>query len=58
MIFLKHNYLIKYKNVVLRALNEDDIEYLRTWRNDNNNSKFLRQIPYITKESQKKRSKN
>lgn len=48
-----HNYTSKFKNVVLRPLSENDIEYLRVWRNDSNNSKYLRQIPYITPEMQK-----
>lgn len=52
MIKLKHNYSIQYNNVFLRPLTEKDIENLRVWRNDKNNSKFLRQIPYITEKAQ------
>lgn len=50
---MNHNYTIKNQNVFLRPLGENDIELLRNWRNDKSNSKFLRQIPYITKEAQK-----
>lgn len=50
---MKHNYSIKNKNVLLRPLYEKDIELLRNWRNDKKNTKFLRQIPFITHEAQK-----
>ena len=51
---MEHNYSTKYKNIVLRPLEKRDIEKLRIWRNDKKNTKFLRQIPYITEESQNK----
>lgn len=49
-----HSYSIRNKNVLLRPLEKNDIEKLREWRNDKNNSKFLRQIPYITEDAQKR----
>jgi len=49
-----HNYTSEYKNVLLKPLAESDIENLRLWRNDSNNSKYLRQIPFITSEMQRK----
>lgn len=49
---MEHSYSIKYKNVFLKPLCKNDIELLRTWRNDKYNTKFLRQIPYITREAQ------
>ena len=51
---MKHNYTIKKDNVLLRPLCEDDIEMLRIWRNNPENSKYLRQIGYIDKDQQKK----
>ena len=48
-----HNYQICHDNVLLKPLKEDDIELLRNWRNDANNSLFLRKIPYITPKMQK-----
>lgn len=51
---MKHKYQQQYKNVLIRQLKEDDLEFLRSWRNDSNNTKFLRPIPYITVEMQRK----
>ncbi len=50
---MEHNYSVKNKNILLRPLYEKDIELLRNWRNDKNNARFLRQIPFITHEAQK-----
>lgn len=50
---MKHNYSIRYKNVYLRPLSENDIELLRIWRNDPKNTEFLSKIPYITEDKQK-----
>lgn len=50
---MKHNYSNEYMNVRIRQLCENDIENLRSWRNDSNNTRFLRQIPFITSEMQK-----
>lgn len=51
---MRHNYREKYKNVEIRQLNENDIEYLRNWRNNPDNTAFLRKIPYISPEMQSK----
>ena len=51
---MKHNYSLKKENILLRPLRKDDIEMLRIWRNNPDNSKYLRQIGYIDKESQEK----
>lgn len=51
---MEHNYNETYNNVRIRPLKKDDIEKLRVWRNDKNNSIHLSNIPYITKEMQLK----
>ncbi len=51
---MEHSYMALYDNVMLRPLSIEDIEKLRVWRNDENNSKFLRNIGYITSEMQLK----
>lgn len=48
-----HDYRYKYKNIIIRQVVEDDLEMLREWRNNPENTRFLRKIPYITKEMQK-----
>lgn len=50
---MRHNYTKKVNNVLIRQLNENDLEYLRNWRNKPDNSRFLRKVPYITTEMQK-----
>ena len=45
---MKHNYCYTYKNVSIRPLSESDIEFLRKWRNDESNTKYLRKLPHIT----------
>ena len=49
---MKHGIYAKYKNVMLRPIMLDDIEYLRCWRNDPENAKYLRPIGTITPEMQ------
>lgn len=49
---MEHSYEYRLNNVYLRPLQHSDIEYLRLWRNDPNNTKFLNQIPFITEEMQ------
>lgn len=49
-----HDYTATCQNVTLRPLEEGDIEYLRQWRNNKAESKFLSQVDYITEEAQKK----
>lgn len=51
---MKHNYYGSYGNVELKPLVEDNIEYLRVWRNNLEETKFLRPIGTITPEMQKK----
>ena len=51
---MRHNHVIQYENIMLRPLAEEDIEALRTWRNDEENTRFLRKLPYITREAQRK----
>ena len=50
---MKHDYKSKYKNVYLRPLSEQDIELLRNWRNNPDNTAYLSKIPYITEQMQK-----
>ena len=49
---MNHEYSLCYKNVCLRPISRHDTELLRKWRNDPNNSLYLRQIPYITYKAQ------
>lgn len=49
-----HNITIGFNNIVLRQITENDIEMLRIWRNNPQNSLYLRKINYITPEMQKK----
>lgn len=51
---MKHQYSFKFQNVELKPLQYEDIELLRTWRNDSKNSKYLRKISYITQEQEKR----
>lgn len=50
---MKHSYYGCYKNVELKPLIEDNIENLRIWRNNAEQTKFLRKIGVITPEMQK-----
>lgn len=50
---MKHNYSARFANVLLRPLEEGDIENLRRWRNDMQQSRFLRPIGHITSEMQR-----
>lgn len=45
---MDHNYQIAYENIYLRPLSQEDIECLRNWRNNTNNTEYLSKIPYIT----------
>lgn len=51
---MNHVYNLSKDGITLRPVNEEDLELLRIWRNDSNNSKFLRKMPYITTEMQKR----
>lgn len=50
---MEHSFTAKFKNVTISPISENDIEFLRVWRNNADNTKFLRKIPYITSEMQK-----
>lgn len=52
------NYEIQYDNVLLRPLEHSDIESLRTWRNDESNNRFLRDVGKITSEMQEEWYRN
>ncbi len=54
VIDYKHDFSVEYKNVKLVSLEKNDIEMLRKWRNDPTQTKFLRDIGYITEEAQLK----
>lgn len=49
---MEHRYSARYENLLLRPLQKEDIEFLRIWRNDKSQTKYLRPIPYITPEMQ------
>lgn len=49
---MQHNHAISYKNICLRPLHEGDIEHLRRWRNDPENTRYLRAISHITTQMQ------
>lgn len=51
---MKHNYFAEFDNVRIRPLKREDIEDLRIWRNNVDQTKFLRQIGEITPEMQKR----
>lgn len=48
-----HEYIGTHNNVFLRPLCLEDIECLRIWRNCEENTKYLKQIEYITPEMQR-----
>ncbi len=50
---MQHQYSAQMENILLRPLQEKDIEKLREWRNNAHNTVFLRKIPTITSEMQK-----
>lgn len=49
---MRHDLAKKYKNVYIRQVEREDIEMLRKWRNNPINTRYLRKLPYITKEMQ------
>ena len=49
---MNHDITVTNGNVRLRPLTQNDIEMLRVWRNDKDNSQFLTPVPYITPEMQ------
>lgn len=50
---MDHHYSAQYENILLRPLEEKDIEHLRNWRNNKEQTKYLRPIPHITPEMQR-----
>lgn len=51
---MKHTYMAEYGNVILKPLAKNDTLLIREWRNNPENCKYLRRIPYITEEMQEK----
>ena len=51
---MDHSYKVHYNNIELRSIQKNDIENLRIWRNDDTQTQYLRKIPYITPEMQKR----
>ena len=51
---MEHDYRYEYYGVRIRPMTHEDIELLRTWRNNTQNSQYLRKIPHITAEMQEK----
>lgn len=49
---MNHEYFYEYMGVTIRPIAHSDLEMLREWRNDESNNKFLRKVPYITREMQ------
>lgn len=49
---MDHSYRAEIDGVVLRPLDHDDIEMLRVWRNDPENSLYIRKLDYISPENQ------
>jgi len=43
---------INYENITLTPISESDLELLRTWRNDKQLCKYLRDIGCISKQDQ------
>jgi RimJ/RimL family protein N-acetyltransferase len=49
---MNHRIACEFENVRLRPLAHHDLEWMRAWRNDPENSKYLSALPYITQEMQ------
>lgn len=49
---MKHEYYASCQDAALRPLEKEDIELLREWRNNAKESRFLRNVGYITPEMQ------
>ena len=49
---MTHNYIIYYEDLTLRQIQNEDLETLRLWRNNTEETVFLKKIPYITKAMQ------
>jgi len=49
---MKHSCYAEYENIKIRPLEAEDLETLRVWRNCAENTKYLKQIAYITEVQQ------
>ena len=49
---MKHNFEVTYKDVKIRQIKLEDLEYLREWRNNSVLGKYLRPIDKISPEMQ------
>ena len=49
---MKHNIEYRYGNVKLRPIERNDLELLRGWRNNKENTRYLRQIGQISSDMQ------
>lgn len=49
---MKHSIEMQIENVLIRPLYLEEIDKIRSWRNNSENTQYLRQIPYITPEMQ------
>ena len=50
---MRHEYSAVLGDILIRQVEESDIELLRSWRNERENARFLRDIGYITEDMQK-----
>ena len=50
---MHHNFEFSFQNVLLRPVQEADLELLRQWRNAKDNTRYLRRIDHITADAQK-----
>ena len=51
---MEHFIAAQLENIIIRPLEQQDIELLRQWRNDEEISTFLAPVPYISGEMQKR----
>lgn len=50
---MKHGYYAELESISIRPLSETDLEYLRSWRNDEHISSYFQRMDYITATQQK-----
>ena len=50
---MEHFIVAQFENIIIRPLEQQDIELLRQWRNDEKISTYLASIPHISGEMQK-----
>jgi len=51
---MQHSFKATFENVSIKPLDRNEIDNLRLWRNDPENTAYLRKIPYINREMQEK----